>query len=478
MKKVLLIFLLFSFSTKIFAQQFSQYNTGTLYDSFENPAQKAFITDSSKKYATNLLFPNFNANFYVTGDAQASLKSRAFLNKYDNSALLFNQGRFNHFNGNANVYLVMFKIFSSFNGDTELGFSVQNKMESRSLFTDETVLLLNGPQGFPGSAYSGIFNNTFNFQSYNQFGFTYKEKINNHFTLGAKLSLLLGVISERLDIANSQVVFDKPNDSAILGLAGLYQSSYIPGRFILRDFLPTFRNPGAAISLGASYRTEDGFIIQGNIKDLGFIHWSKRSTVSSFADIRTIGGLSGKSREDSLYNAVYKIIRSNGVIGSFTTPIDGRAELSVNKQFWLDDNRNFKYSPTLIASKELFYPGFTGALVNPVQYKSYVLTLTTSYDDMKFFNLGTQFMYKTPNFEFYIGTERLMQTARLTKAAISHSETDKYSSGNNYTGADFFMGMAFRFGPVTEHPMNSSTIPMGEKGFLGRLWGRIFKTDQ
>ncbi|MES2107101.1 MAG: hypothetical protein V4577_00040, partial [Bacteroidota bacterium] len=172
MKKVLLIFLLFSFSTKIFAQQFSQYNTGTLYDSFENPAQKAFITDSSKKYATNLLFPNFNANFYVTGDAQASLKSRAFLNKYDNSALLFNQGRFNHFNGNANVYLVMFKIFSSFNGDTELGFSVQNKMESRSLFTDETVLLLNGPQGFPGSAYSGIFNNTFNFQSYNQFGFT------------------------------------------------------------------------------------------------------------------------------------------------------------------------------------------------------------------------------------------------------------------------------------------------------------------
>ncbi|MGN6394592.1 MAG: DUF5723 family protein [Mucilaginibacter sp.] len=477
MKRVLLVFFLFSFSAKIFAQQFSQYNTGTLYDSFENPAQKAFIPDSSKKYATNLLFPNFNANFFITGDAQATLKSRAFLNKYDNSLLLLNQGRFNHFNGNANVYLIMFKMFSSFNGDTELGFSVQNKMESRSIFSDETALLLNGPQGFTGNAYAGIFNNTFSYQSYNQFGFTYKEKINNHFTLGAKLSFLLGVISEKVNIINSQIVFDKPNDSAILGLAGVYQSSYIPGHFIARDFLPTFRNPGAAISLGASYRTEDGFIIQGNIKDLGFIHWSKRSIVSNFADIRTISGLSTKSREDSIYNGVNKILRSNEVTTSFTTPINGRAELSVNKQFWIDDNKNFKYSPTLIASKELFYPGFIGALVNPVQYKSYVLTLTTTYDDMKLFNVGGQFMYKTPNFEFYIGSDRLMQSARLAKAAVSHSPTDQYSN-LSYTGADFFLGLAFRLGPVIEHPMNSSTIPMGEKGFLGRFWGRLFKTDQ
>jgi len=26
--------------------------------------------------------------------------------------------------------------------------------------------------------------------------------------------------------------------------------------------------------------------------------------------------------------------------------------------------------------------------------------------------------------------------------------------------------------------MNASTIPMGEKGFLGRLFGRLFKTNQ
>jgi len=475
MKKVLFIFLVLSFSTKTFAQQFSQYNTGTLYDSFENPAQKAFITDSSKKFASNFLFPNFNADFLLTGDAQATLKGRLFSNKYDNSDLLINRGRYNHFNGNVNAYLIMFKMFSSFNGDVELGFSAQTKIESRSVFTDESAALLNGTNKFTRDAYSGIFNDNFSFQSYHQFGFTYKEKINKQFTLGAKLSFLLGIQSEKLDITNSQIVFDKPDDSAILGLSGVYQSSFIPGHLIARDYLPTFRNPGAAISLGASYRTEDGFIIQGNIKDLGFIHWSARSWVYYFDNIRDIGGLSTNAREDSIYNGVYKIIHTGGIRGSYTTPIDGRAELSVNQQFWIDGDKNFKYSPTLIASKQLFFPGFVGALVNPVQYKSYVLTVTTTYDDMKLFNIGAQFMYKTPNFEVYIGSDRLKRSASFLKSAISHPDT---YSNSNYTGADIFLGMSLKIGPVTEHPMNASIIPMGEKGFLGRLWGRIFKTDR
>jgi hypothetical protein len=40
------------------------------------------------------------------------------------------------------------------------------------------------------------------------------------------------------------------------------------------------------------------------------------------------------------------------------------------------------------------------------------------------------------------------------------------------------MGFSLKFGPVVEHPMNASSIPTGEKGFLGRLWGRWFKTKK
>ena len=107
MKKFLLVLCLLFFTVKLFAQQFSQYNTGSLYDSFENPSQKAFIPDSSKKYASNFLIPNFNFNAFLSGDGQATLKNRAFLYKYNDSALRINQGRYNLANMNANVYLVM-----------------------------------------------------------------------------------------------------------------------------------------------------------------------------------------------------------------------------------------------------------------------------------------------------------------------------------------------------------------------------------
>jgi hypothetical protein len=476
MKKILLVFLLISFSVKIFGQQFSQYNTGSLYDSFENPSQKAFITDSSKQFASNFLVPNFNANFFILGDAQASLKGRAFNNMYNNTALKINKGRENHLNANLNAYSIMFKMFSSLNGDVELGFAVQTKMEGKGTFTDESVALLNGPASFSANSYSNIFNNNFYFQSYHQISFTYKEKINKQFSFGAKLSALLGIQYEKLNTTSSQVVFDNINDSAILGLSGVYYTNYIPGHLTTRDYLPTFRNPGAAISLGATFRTEDSFFIQGNIKDLGFIHWSSRSRVGAFNDITTINGLSSKSREDSIYNAVSHIIHGNSVQTSFNTPIDGRAELSIHKKFWIDDNKNFRYSPTLIASKELFYPGFTGALVNPFQYKKYILTLTTTYDDLKMFNLGAQFMVQTPNFEFYLGSDKLSQTGSLLSSQLNKSTTQTFQN-SAFTGADIFLGFSLKIGPVIEHPMNASVIPTGEKGFLSRLWGRIFKTD-
>jgi len=35
-----------------------------------------------------------------------------------------------------------------------------------------------------------------------------------------------------------------------------------------------------------------------------------------------------------------------------------------------------------------------------------------------------------------------------------------------------------KFGPVIEHPMNASVIPLGEeKGFLGRIWDKLFNPN-
>ncbi len=209
MKKYLLIlFILFS-TSKIFAQSFAQYNTGTLFDSFENPAQRAFIPDSSRMFAFNLFVPNFDANFSLSGDAQQTLKNRAFNSYYNNKALVIGPG--NHFNyllGNANAYAIMFKMFSSFNGDSEVGFFLNTKAEARGVFSDETVALLNGAGSFSNDTYDNVLTARYQYQIYNEIGFTYREQLTKQFALGFKLGYVAGYQSGKVNIGRSNLSFD------------------------------------------------------------------------------------------------------------------------------------------------------------------------------------------------------------------------------------------------------------------------------
>jgi len=481
MKKLLLITFLLLFTLHGFSQRFSQYNTGTLFDSFENPAQRTFIPDSSKMFASNFLVPNLNFNFFLTGDAQIPLKTRLFSSYYDTSPLQVGAGKYNHLNLNMNYYSIMFKIFPNINGNAELGFSLNTKVEAKGIVSDETVALFNGTGSFPNNSYDNIFNDNFYYQIYQQIGFSYREQIDNNFAVGIKFNALSGVSYNKLEIDQSHVDFDKTNDQASLALQGSNYSSSNEGQSFAQNLFPRFRNPGASISIGTTYKTEDGFTIQGNIKDLGFIHWNKASTIYSFNNIGApvvVGGLSTASREDSIYNKASYITTPSASAttktGSFTTPTNGLLELSATHSYWFGADESVKFSPTLIASKELFYTGFTGALVAPFQYKKYVITVTSSYDDLNLFNFGGQFMIKTPNSEFFIGSESLFQSAHLISSSIKSTPNITPSS---FTGLDFFVGFAIKFGNIIEPNMNSSSVPNGEKGFIGKLWDKLFPTD-
>ncbi|MBB6111163.1 hypothetical protein SAMN05421821_110182 [Mucilaginibacter lappiensis] len=481
--KLLIVFGILFFSLSASAQQFSQYNTGTLYDSFENPSQRSFIPDSSRQYAFNFLIPNFNVNTYLTGNAQRTFKSKLFgsNSQYYTDNLQIGQGKYNHFNANINAYAIMFKLFSSFNGDVEIGFSAQTKAEARGLFSDESFALLNGTRNFPNDNYTNIFNDNYRYQAYHQISFSYRERVNKKIAVGFKISALLGIEYQEFNINHSQVTFDRTNPnnpSALLGLTGRYYANYIPGQRDARDYLPNLRNPGAAISFGLSYITDDRVTIQGNIKDLGFIHWSNRSATYDFNNSGMINNLGSQHFADTLYNRVRTIMQDNNnkTVKPLTTATNGLAELSATKSYWIGYGNTWKYSPTLIASKALFYPDFKGALVNHFNYRGlFTATLTTSYDDMHFFNIGTQLMIKSPNTEFYIGTERLTNTSKLAAAALHNNS--QINQVGNYSGGDFYLGFTLKFGRVIEHPMNASIIPMGEKGFFGRLFGRLFKTS-
>jgi hypothetical protein len=401
------------------------------------------------------------------------LKQRAFIRNYRNENLEIGANKINRLKTNSNAYGIMFKIFSTLNGDQELGFFAQSKAEGRATFTDESVAIFNGYSAFTNDSYDNIFNDHTYAQGYHQAGFTYRERLTKRWDIGVKLSANMGVYYNKIDINQSNITFDRANDQAFLTLGGTYYTNKELGNFERRDLLPNFRNPGASISLGTTYRNERGVTWQANVKDLGFIRWSKKSFIYLIAGTTEIDGLSTTDRESRVFDAVSNVTQYNVINRSFTSATDGRAEVSVTKSYWLGE-RAVKYSPVLIASKQLFTSELTGALVNHFQYRKVVGTFTTSYNSIEHLNIGGQFMVKAPNVEFFIGSERFFQSVDLYRA--SRKNTAVIGKDTRYSGANVFLGFSVKFGPDIEHPMNASVIPMGEeKGFIGRLWQKIFK---
>lgn len=474
MKKTLITCFLLLCLSQLYAQRFSHYNTGTLFDSFENPSQRAFIPDSSRQFAANFFIPNYGGNGAFTGNAQASLKSRAFKGIYDNSALQIGEKKYNYGSINANLYSLMFKMYTSLDHNGELGFSIQTKTEGRAKFTDESVAIFDGFRAFPKDTLSYIdFLNDEGFtQTYNQFGFSYRESINKRLAVGVKLSLLLGIGYKDIDIQNSNLAFNPDSNTVDMYLKGSYRSTF--NSLNGHDLLPSFRNPGAAISLGASYHFPDGSKLQGNLKDLGFINWNKRSETYNLDATSTINFSPKPGLEDSTYKAFDSMLTS-AQNRSFSTAIDGKAQVMYSRAYTLYQP-DLTVEPTLILSKDLFYEGFAGALVNHFKYRNLWLSVTTAYSDRKIFDFGGQIMVKSPNVEFYIGSERVFKSR--TFAYAIKQNTGAINQNGSYTGADFFMGFSMKFGRKIEHPMNANYIPTGEPGFFPRLYNRFFKTKR
>jgi len=472
MKKILIVSFILLSTVKLFGQQFSQYNTGTLYDSFENPSQRSFIPDSSRSVASNFLIPNFSANFIVTGNAQDAVLDRFFNGYYNTAGLQVGKGKYSNIRSSSNNYWLMLKLFTSLDGNSEAGLSLSTRTEARGYITDESIALFNGYTNFDKLAYSNVFNDSYSYQAYHQLSFSYREQVNKRLALGLKLSFLTGLSYGKVNIDQSNIVFDPPNDAATLAMSG---------RVKMTDAIKliNFRNPGVAISIGAGHTNSEGYHFQYNLKDLGIIRWADNAKTASFINNgRLIQDITSAQREDNIIKGVQAI--TSGTVterGYFYTKTNGLAEVSVNKNYWLDYAKRFKFSPTLLVSKALFYDDATLAAIVPVSYNNYSVTATTSYNTLGLFNLGAQLMYKTPNAEIFIGTERLLQTVRSVLVATGNDTAHEQvrRSYNSQSGADIFLGVSFKFGNLIEHPMNASFIPDGEKGFLGRTWDKIFK---
>jgi hypothetical protein len=468
-RKFLIITILSFFALNSFAQRFSHYFTNTLYESFENPAQSAFTPDTSRMVAFNFFVPNFTANASLSGHSQNAVKQYLFVTNPSVENVVIGKALPNNAYANASVYVFMLKLFTSLDGNQEIGLSEQIRGEAKARFTDETVALFDANRYFPNTSYTDLFNDKYKYQTYHQVSLTYRKTINPELSWGIKLSALSGIAYQENRINYSNVTFNNAKQLSMT-FQGQQRMNFDPGKFSVHDnIFPSFRDPGASISIGITQKNEDGFRFQYNLKDVGFIHWSKYSNVYNYNNTGVVNNYN--SNEDQVYHVANAIFQKNPTKQSFTTATDGRFEVSATTSYWLNYDRTYQYSPVAVVSKQLFDRGLAAALMHNFQYKNLMVGITTTYNEMRQFYLGGQLMVRSPNAEFFIGCEQIYPAYNFAQSATGSANAILKTMP--YSAAGLFMGFSVKLGSVIESHPNASYIRQGE-GFFYRLTHAIF----
>lgn len=463
---ILLLTLAFAWAQPVAAQQFSLYGTGTLWDSFENPSQKAFELDISRQFASNFLFLNSGANANFSGPGKAAVKnSILYENGLSYTPLDVDSRQFNRFNVSTNNYLLMFRLLKTVKYQRELGFSWQTRAETQGILHNQALIIfktrtdssLNGVMQYLDRKGKDQLSTTdIEAQSYHQIGFTYKEQYNKRFSYGVKLSYLSGIAQNSLKVSSAELI---PGTNTF-NVDGDLKSSYNYHDIDRGYITPGFKNPGMSLSLSGNFKLKNGVYVLTNLKDIGFIRWSKNSYRNNESiDINPLGD--SNDQLDYIQNSLVK--------QHYTTLINGKAEALVNKEIGF-------FKPSLLISKSLFNHSGDIVLINSYNYKALNLSVSGAYNLNEYYQFGAQVMLKSPNVEFFIGSDNILQSYTSTVLLTQNEESRKENFNEGIAGAAAYIGFALKFGRIVSHPQNENYIPginhrMPGTGILHKLFG-------
>ena len=448
MKKFLLALILSSNFTISFAQQYALFGTKTIFDAFENPSQKSFTLDSSRRFSSNFFLPYFGVNGANRGDAESVIRRIIVDGVNDTRTLPVGTGNLNHFYENSNIYVLTLRIFQSYKYQKEMGFAWQIRSDSQIDYTNESVAIFDSFKRFPEKTpLQDIFNTKGYQQSYHQFSFTYRENYNKRLAFGVKASLLSGIVYNDLNISDSYLYINPETNSLDIGLTGKYSSNFNDQNKIKRNnVLPTFKNPGLSVGFSTNYTTKKGLFLMANIKDLGFIWW-RNNTNSTYVNAdKTIENIA--SNQSNTNKEIRDIFKLTEQPNKFLAATNAKADIYMSKSYGM-------YTPALAISKNLFYKGGDIAFINTLKYNDFSGSVTPLYNLNDIFMVGLQGKYQTPNFEIFMGTDNLISTAKTAGNIIKND----YTIGSGPNAASFYMGVGIKFGNIVNHPQFSDVIP-------------------
>ncbi|WP_231459884.1 DUF5723 family protein [Pedobacter sp. Leaf132] len=447
MKKLLLAIALITFYQTSFSQQYGLFGTKTMFDAFENPSQKSFVLDSSRKFSSNFFLPYFGINSANVGGSETVVRRLINERINDTRDLPLGTGEINHFYENSNMYVLTLRIFQSYKYQKEMGFAWQIRSNAHINYTNETLAVFDSYRRFPqNQTLKGIFDTDGYQQSYHQFSFTYRENYNKRLAFGIKASILSGIVYNDLDISDSYLRIDADNNLLDIGLAGTYSANFNDQNKInKKTFIPTFKNPGVSLGFSTNYTTKKGLFLMANVKDLGFIWWRSNTHRTVVNAVETIDLSQGQSYANKKIRDIFELSEQPD---KFTALTNAKADVYLSKTYGF-------YKPAIAVSKNLFYRGGDVAFVNTFNYNNLSGSVIPLYNLNNIFMVGLQGKYQTPNFELFMGTDNLISTASTAKGLIKRDAT----IGTGANGASFYMGLGIKFGNTVNHPQFSDVMP-------------------
>jgi hypothetical protein len=460
MKKLLLALLALASFGVANAQQYALFGTKTMFDAFENPSQKSFTLDSSRKFSSNFFLPYFGANAINKGSSKFTIRKLTQEGVFDTRFLPIGTGDVNHFFENSNIYVATFRLFKSYKYQKEMGFAWQIRSDAHIDYTNESLAIFDSFERFnKGQQYTGIFDSKGYEQSYHQFSFTYRENWNKQLAFGLKASLLSGILYNKLNISDSYLYIDPDASALLIGLNGTYSSNFSDFNEVdKKNFFPNFKNPGLSLSFGTNYTTKKGLFLMANIKDLGFIWWRSNTQRTAIDQSKVIENLEDQSNTNQEIKDIFLLSEQSK---KFLAPTNAKLDVYLSKRYGF-------YKPGLAVSKNLFYKGGDIAFVNTFIVNDFSGSVAPLYNLNGVFMVGLQGKYQTPNFELFMGTDNLVATSFQTYGLIKNDAT----VGNGPNGASFYMGVGIKFGRTVNHPQFADVIP----GINDNEGGSFFKS--
>jgi outer membrane protein OmpA-like peptidoglycan-associated protein len=386
-----------------------------------------FLENAPMRHVINPAFQPVS-NFYMTFPAVGYTSLWAGNNKLSLGDLVFNDGQGNtitalHPNAEGQLWN---KLPNMLNVDADIhlslfgfGWRIREKGYAHFNITERIITEV----GMPKSMFGPLLQqdlNTWDFSSlrasatvYTDIALGYSHIINEHWTVGGKLKVLLGHthMSGKFD----DLQFNSNQEqAALVGSGTIKQAGILQAIAERQDInLSTISNVwnylspmgyGGAIDLGATYKPIQNLQITAAVTDLGFIHWKKGSTAALSIDT-TFNGLGDFVYED--YVSGDNEFQSDSLLADITNGLEQYAtalhieqvnnkpfnqmlnatlNVGIDANFWKNRVGVGVYSRTRIHNNRISEEVTLGAAFRPVNW--FHLAASYSFLNGKWSNIG------------------------------------------------------------------------------------------